>query len=346
VSPDQHNRILVARVGAIGDTLMATPAVRALCQKHPGFEVDFLCSALAAPILQGNPWIKRLHVLRYRNLPFALSPEKWWLVRQLRRRRYLLAVLLESAPRYHELLERAGPAEIRSFRETPFDPEIHSIANNLRAAGFPEWNSHPLDMDLHFSGEELAAARKLLVECPRPLVAIHAGYGPSGKKAGQATRLRGWPTVSFARLIQLLAGQGVNVVLTGSSEDAAEAKLISAFAGIETAKMLAGKTSLRQMAAVVSVVDAVISVDSAPAHMAASLGTPLVVLWGPGILQQTRPISSKSRITILRQEVPCAPCYGTPAMRSCRDNICMKSVSSEEVFEAALNALAAGTETR
>ncbi len=333
------NRILVARVGAIGDTLMTTPAVRALCEKHPGFEVDFLCSSLAAPILRGNPRISHLYTLRYRNLPFALSPEKWWLARQLRVRRYSSAVLLESAPQYRELIERAAPGEIRSFRETPSDPELHSIANNLRAAGFHDWASHSVDMDLLLTGDELADGRKLLAGSPRPLVAIHAGYGPSGKKAGQATRLRGWPTASFARLIQLLAGRGVSVVLTGSAGDAEEANLISTFAGVETARVLAGKTSLRQMAGVVSMVDAVISVDSAPAHLAAAAGTPLVVLWGPGILQQTRPVSSKSPVTILRHEVPCAPCYGTPLMRTCRDNICMKAISPEEAFEATLGAL-------
>jgi len=80
-------------------------------------------------------------------------------------------------------------------------------------------------------------------------------------------------------------------------------------------------------------------VDSAPAHVAAALGTPVVVLWGPGILQQTQPLSSKSPVKTLRHEVPCAPCYGTPLMRTCRDNICMKSIPPEEAFEATLNTL-------
>jgi ADP-heptose:LPS heptosyltransferase len=73
--------------------------------------------------------------------------------------------------------------------------------------------------------------------------------------------------------------------------------------------------------------------------MAAAIGTPLVVLWGPGIEAQTRPLSTSTPIRILNAHVPCAPCYGTPQMKLCVRNICMEQIQPAEVLSAAADLL-------
>jgi heptosyltransferase-1 len=128
-------RILVVRAGALGDTLMATPVVPALAARHPGAAIDFLASAAAAPLVEGHPGVRRVYRLRWRNLPYALSIEQRRLVRAWRREPYDLAVVLEHAPQYRALVERAGARRVIGFHVTPFDPARHSVANNLRAAG-------------------------------------------------------------------------------------------------------------------------------------------------------------------------------------------------------------------
>jgi ADP-heptose:LPS heptosyltransferase len=80
--------------------------------------------------------------------------------------------------------------------------------------------------------------------------------------------------------------------------------------------------------------DVFVSVDSGPAHIAAAVGTPLVVLWGPGILAQTRPIAETGSVEIVREAVGCAPCYGTPMMKACRRNICMEGITPDRVLQA------------
>lgn len=321
-------RVLVVRAGALGDTLMATPVARALHER--GASVDFLCSEAAAPLLAANPNISRVIPLRQRNVPWFLSPEKRRLARELRAARYDFAVLLESAPRYRTLLERAGIGAIRSFRETPFRPESHSIANNLAAAGFPEAAQN---MELQITPDDERAATRLLESAPRPLVGLHAGYGPRGGKEQQGERLRGWGAGNFVVLANLLAARGAHIVLTGSPEDRAEADVIAARLPPATCRQLAGRTSVRELAAVIRQLDAYVSVDSGPAHIAAAIGTPLVVIWGPGIYEQTRPISSTTPITVVRHSVFCAPCYGTRRMKACTRNICMEAISPQRVAE-------------
>lgn len=328
-------RILVVRVGAIGDTLMVTPLIRALKAADSQARIDFLCSELAAPLLELNEALSGLFTLRWRNLPYLVSWEKRSLVRRLRRLEYQKAVLLEAAPRYRELLEMARIQDIRSFRETPFDPELHSVVNNLRAAGVAVSEEHIHDMDVPLSEVDHEEARSLLDGLPRPIIGLHAGYGPLTRKGHQSTRLRGWSNANFAELARLLVEAGSSLVLTGSGEDCADAEEIMRGLPNGKARMLAGRTSLRCLAALIGAVDLYVSVDSGPAHIAAAVSTPLMVLWGPGRLEQTRPLSSRSPIKIIRHPVPCAPCYGTPEMKTCQENICMLGISPRAVFDEA-----------
>ncbi|MCA1563536.1 MAG: glycosyltransferase family 9 protein [Acidobacteria bacterium] len=330
---DSASRILVVRAGALGDTLMATPVLPALRERHPGAAIDFLASATAAPLLAFNPHLRHVHRIVGRNLPYALSLEKRALVGTLRGAHYDLAIVLEHAPRYYRLVARARIPRVRGFRDTPFDPALHSVVNNLRAAGFED-AAPPADMRIVLVPEDERAASALLDGVAAPAVGFHAGYGPTGRKPRQDLRLRGWSADRFVELGRALAARGFHLVLTGAPEDRPLAARIASALPPNAVRVLAGRTDVRELAAVIRQLDLFVSVDSGPAHMAAAVGTPLVVLWGPGILAQTRPVSSTAPIRIVHTPVPCAPCYGTPLMKRCRQNICMESIAPAQAMAA------------
>ncbi len=307
---------------------MVTPLLRALRTKHPEAEIDVLCSRLAADLLELTPKIGRRFAPRYRNLPYALSLEKWKLVRELRDRGYDFAVLLERAERYRFLLERAGIRDIRSFRETPFDPRSHAIVNNLAAAGFGK--NFDLGMEVFLSAADRERAAELLRGVSSPRIGIHVGYGPRGKKRRQSERLKGWSSENFTEVAAGLLARRASVVFTGSREDRGDVEAIRS--RVPSAVSLAGRTSPRELAAVIEKLDVLVSVDSGPAHLAAAVGTPLVVLWGPAILEQVRPLSTRSPVSLLRHPPPCAPCYETPLMKTCPRNVCMEAISPREVL--------------
>jgi ADP-heptose:LPS heptosyltransferase len=312
---------------------MVTPLLRLLHVRHPQVEIDVLCSDLAAPLLALNPHLTRLFPLRGRNWPMSLSPEKRRLAHELRARDYAFAILLESAPRYRQLLEHVRLREIRSFREIPFDPIRHAIVNNLNVAGLHATAAEELDMELPLSASDEATAEELLRSLPRPRIGIHIGWGPLGRKRQQAQRLRGWSHVNFTQLIRrVLEQKGLSVVLTGSAQDGRDTQILSDSFPPNRVLSIAGRTQVRELAAVIKKLDLMVSVDSGPCHMAAALGTPLVVLWGPGRLEQTRPVSSLSPVRVIRHPVPCAPCQSTPLQKTCRRNLCMEAISPEEVF--------------
>ena len=113
------------------------------------------------------------------------------------------------------------------------------------------------------------------------------------------------------------------MVLTGSAEDARDAGLVCGQIPAGRATSIAGRTGVRELAAVIKKLDLLDLrlFSSGPCHMAAAIGTPLIVLWGPGRLEQTRPLSGTTPIHIIRHEIPCAPCQSTPMQKSCRNNL-------------------------
>jgi ADP-heptose:LPS heptosyltransferase len=327
-------RILIVRAGALGDTLMATPVVSALNERYPGATVDFLASGTAAPLLQGIPDIHEVLTLHQRNVPYWLSFEKIRLVSRMRAARYDQAIVLEHAPRYYELVERAGIPRVLGFQTTRFDPSLHSIANNLRAAGFEDFGERSWRMLITPVDESPTAARRLREMPAGPLVGFHAGYGPARRKKNQEQRLRGWAPENFAAVGRWLLERGAVVVLNGAREDRPTVQRLAAMLPGERVVDFTGQLTLRESVWLIRNLDVLVSVDSGPAHVAAALGTPLVVLWGPGILEQTRPVAASGPVDILREAVPCAPCYGTPLMKTCRQNICMERITPARVIGA------------
>jgi ADP-heptose:LPS heptosyltransferase len=189
-------------------------------------------------------------------------------------------------------------------------------------------------MDLPVAERASQWARETLAALPRPWIGIHSGYGPASRKRNQEERLRGWSPANFIQTARELAGKGASIVLTGASGDRPITETIARALPPRVIN-LAGETTISQLVGLIAELDLLISVDSGPAHIAAAVGTPLIVLWGPGILAQTRPVSTRAPIRILNAHVACAPCYGTPLMKECKRNICMEQIEPQSVLAAA-----------
>ncbi len=350
--PAKSPRILIVRAGAIGDTLMATPLVRALRRSFPNAHLTFLSSRTTEAVLRSNPNLDEVVALSYRRLPLVISPEKQRLARRLRGFKLDWALALESNPRLLDVVIQSQPAHLIAYGPLParqgfeparFDPQLHSIQNHLDAARPLGITPAGLAMDLPYPARCDEAVGRLLeashVGPQDRLVGMHAGWG-GRKHSIEETRLRSWPVENFAEVIRrLVKTKGVRVILTGSSADRDLNAAIIRRAGVSCLN-LAGELPLLELAALIRRLNLFLTVDSGPAHMAAALGTPLVTLWGPGIFEQTRPIAGSGPVTILRHKVHCAPCYGTPLMRTCQDNLCMKQIGVDETFEAAEKILA------
>src|SRR5471030_1216805 len=113
---------------------------------------------------------------------------------------------------------------------------------------------------------------------------------------------------------------------------------ISRAAGMVSAVSLAGRTSLAELCAALKLCRVLLTNDSGPMHIAAALGTPVVVPFGSTSPELTRPgLPGDSRHACLWADAPCSPCF----LRECPiDFRCMTGITVERVVNAVLAATA------
>ncbi len=163
------------------------------------------------------------------------------------------------------------------------------------------------------------------------LLGLHPGaeYGPAKR----------WPAESFASVAREVSRRVGNSVWLafGNAGDVGVCDGIARLAGGSVVN-LAGKTSLRQLMALLKLCRVVLTNDTGPMHVAAALGTPVVVPFGSTSPELTGPgLPGDPRHELLASTAPCAPCF----RRVCPiDFRCMTGISPERVTEAVLRVLA------
>lgn len=310
---DQLNprRICIIKPSALGDVVQAMPLLEPLSTRFPGVPLSWVINRELSGLLTGHPQIDEV-------IPFDRQGGLGgWLrmLRQLRRRRFDLVIDLQGLLRSAVMCTATG-APLRIGLETAREgarfachvtlPEtgrlVPAHARYWRVAEALGAGEQPRRLQLAIPPQDRAAAHKLLADLPRPIVAIHPGARWETKR---------WPPEKFAEIARTaVAEHGAGVVLLGSPSEAsltADVQRKIQHDRPESVRDLAGKTSLKQLAALLEIADVVVSNDSGPMHLAAELGTPVV-----GIFTCTDPIRSGppgTQHALISTNVPCAGSY-------------------------------------
>jgi len=149
--------------------------------------------------------------------------------------------------------------------------------------------------------------------------------------------LRSWPREKFLELGQRLldaAPQGT-LVLVGLAEERELSRKLADQISATRCRSLAGKTSLRNLVALIDAADLLITSDSGPAHMASLTATPVVTLFGPETPKLYGPLGANKRA--LWAGLACSPCFSAANFRTspCANNVCMREITVDQVFETA-----------
>jgi heptosyltransferase-2 len=338
-------KILVRSTNWIGDALISLPALEALRKQFPEAEIVLLSKPWVSEVYWHYPAMFRQMIYdpaeKHRGLKglgrltddirtehfdlailFQNAFQAAWIAWRSRipvrvgyardGRRWLLSNPVDVPPRgaygheayyYLNLLFRAGLIE----RPEPVKP-LHEARLVMREA------------ELSWAAKRLQSLR---LDGPRFLVGIHPGasFGPAKR----------WPAERFAALADLaIGGLRADVLIFGSAAEVPLAEEIARSMKRAPA-VLAGKTSLTQMMALLAHCQLVVTNDSGPMHLAAALGLPQVAVFGSTDERGTGPLNLHARV--VKHPVPCSPC----GLRDCPiDFRCMESVTPKEVFEAAM----------
>ncbi len=152
---------------------------------------------------------------------------------------------------------------------------------------------------------------------------------------------RRWGMDNYIALIkQLIARHKLKVILIGSGEDRDDGHAIAQATSTKEVLNLAGKTTIREAAGVLSRARLFVGNDSGPAHLAAAVGTPVVVLSGADDPRATSPMAARKRLVYL-DSLDCISCEKNKCpLKGDQFMQCMKGISLEMVADAVAEMLA------
>lgn len=307
MSQTLNPRPLVVRFGALGDMVILTVLIRHLHARF-GQPVDIVASGgWARPLLQDQPGVGDIHVIRSRNTPYWLSSEQRTVVTALRQRGAgptWLADIDNRKARW--LLQRAGWA-----------PQLSCDYHGLR--DIP--GAHQCDMFLRFAyrnppiigGEDLpltsqdaygqlwvsdaqrSALQQWLVSkglADQPLILIQVGNKRTMRRGlrTRASNTKYWPEENWAAVLHGLRKLHPDhaILMLGVPNEAALNDEILKFAAIDNAHNIANELPIPRLIALCERAAGMVSVDTGPAHVAAAVGCRVVTLYGksdPSIYQ-------------------------------------------------------------
>jgi heptosyltransferase I len=330
VLKSEPKNILLIKPSSLGDVVHALPVLNLLRRRFAGAKITWLLSRACAGLLEGHPQLDEIMLFDRKRLGQAWRSwralgELREFARDLRGRRFDLVVDLQGLLRSGWMAWRSGAAARAGFANAregawlfynlrvPIETiEQHAVDRYLHVAEALGCGREPVESRFHVTAEDRAAVADMVERAERYAVVL-PGANWSTKR---------WPAERFAELIALMRGRyGLKAVVAGAADAVELAPKLGADIN------LAGRTSLRQLVALLERASLVVANDSGPMHIAAALGRPLVAIFGPTNPVRTGPYGRMD--CVVRANVDCAPCYS----RKCSHVNCMQRLEAAEVMK-------------
>jgi heptosyltransferase-1 len=291
-------KILVVRLGAIGDVVNALVFAAAVKDASPTTRIGWTVHELSRPLVEANPVVDRVHVWKRASGLAGLRV----LVRELRGERYDLAVDLQRITKSALVARLAGAPRVLGYDRARTKELAGWLSTERIARGAPHE---------HMVEQVLAFARHLGIESPAVRHALPCDEAAERWADEFAQRANGplvlvglgaskpenrWPPTRFGELARALAGDGARIVLSGGPGDAAAGEAArEALHGL-ACEDLVGRTSLLELAALLRRARLFVGGDTGPMHIAAAVGCPVVALFGPADPRRTGPWGAGHRV--------------------------------------------------
>jgi heptosyltransferase-2 len=338
--------LLILKLGAIGDVIMALPAARLMYED--GYQIDWICSTTVAPLLRLFPWINIIAVDETVLLRGSFSSrirQVMSLWRQIAFRRYDLCVTLYYDARLRLLtlpvLSRVRislSSQDRSRQLLPGRHHTDEFARILlqRVDG---------EKACHLAPLVISPSYPQLPKTPMPRIAktTRIVIFPAGaRNALRDDALRRWPIDLYVLLAKSLLKLGYEVILAGGLEDG---WVSSAFCELPVIDRI-GVFSLPETLSVLVSSDLVVTHDTGPLHLAGITTAALIAIFGPTDPHSRLPQRPNAVALWGGSEFACRPCYDGRDFAPCTHNGCMSGVSPAMVLEQIEILLAAKREGR
>jgi ADP-heptose:LPS heptosyltransferase/uncharacterized protein YjbJ (UPF0337 family) len=270
-------RLLAYRALGLGDLLTGVPALRALRDAFPDHHVVLAAPAVLAPLAALTGAVDEVVDTPPLGVPAVEGGD--------------VAVNLHGrGPESHRAILAAGPARLIAF-----------AAPGVPWSG-PEWRAgeHEVRRWCRLLGESGIPADPTRLDLPPP-PPDPVARGATVIHPGAASAARRWPAERWAAVAAAERRAGRRVVVTGSPAERPLAAAVARGAGLDPADVLAGRTGLLDLAAVVAAAGRVLCGDTGVAHLATAFGVPSVLLFGPTPPEEWGPPRERAQHVVLHR---------------------------------------------
>ena len=348
----QINSILVVKLDHIGDMVLSTPVFEAIKKRYPDCFLGVMCSTKGSVVLKNNPWVDRYWIFdadmfdREGSNNQETKAANLKSVLEIREMRFDVCVGLREDGNNIPILNLLGAKKTISFHTfTQYAALLDKSAEHIGDRHTAHINFDLLRLidvpapkelrpRIYFTDEDERWAADRLEEA-----GIRETHRLVGVSPGGGWFLNWWPWERYAELCRRLQeyDRDIRIVLFGGKAEREVCGEISRAVSLPLISA-AGKGTVQETAALMNRMECVIANDGGPMHMATAAGTRVIALFGPS---PTWFFPLGSGNTIIRKAFPCSPCpqFVKGEKPQCLDNRCMKAISVEEVYQAALDML-------
>lgn len=316
-------KIFVADRASLGDTLLATPTLRAIKETYPDSRTIMMASPSSKEILDGHPFVDELLLYEKGDSVFPIIKKIWRadlaLILDFHYRSSLFA-WLACIPR------RIGRSSKKQFfltdrvLGTP-NASIYEVENTLAVARYAGIDTEKTQLIMAPCHEnEKQHVKQLLVENKIDVIEksiiVLAPYSLS--------YLKDWPEEYYQQLIDFLVLKQFVVVIIGGKENRERAEKFSGSIN------MVGLLNIRETTYLISLAKLIVCGCTSVLHFAATTDTPQVAIYGPTAPIQWAP---RKNCIVITKTLPCSPCYSTG--RECQDDKrCVRQITPNEVCTA------------
>ncbi|MDD3420559.1 MAG: glycosyltransferase family 9 protein [Candidatus Gastranaerophilales bacterium] len=317
-------KILIIRLGAIGDVVHTTNTFRAIKKLHPEAKIHYLTSALIKPLLAYDPDIEQVWTADIKKMK-VFSKYSASLSKELKQENFDIIINLQPSLKTRWLGFLTGVKKIIDYKKTF---KLHAVDNFWATAKkeFKEIEKLP-ELKLYLNPEAIKKAKNYASELKHPIIVLNAG-GIISKRQGRA-----YPTPKWIELGNKIQQKfDGTILLTGAKEDV---ELLSGLKEISGSKFLVGELSLEDSCALIGEADLLISGDSGPLHIATALGVKSIGLFGSMPAKRTGPYGAGH--ATITADMPCIPCNRRKCEFLKKGEIftpCMDNIPTEQVITA------------
>ncbi|MFN0088453.1 MAG: glycosyltransferase family 9 protein [Blastocatellia bacterium] len=339
----ENSRVLFIRLRNLGEAVLDTANLRAVRRFRPDLRIATLVEAIYTELYEADPEIEALALPRGAGDKRSSLAARWGLIREIRRRKFAAVVNLHGGPTSAQLTfasgagYRVGAAHFRGgyaynlriprVEDLTGRAEMHTVEyqfEQFKWLGLPF--EEPLPTHLHVGEPRREAARGHLQDAGLDPARPYALLAPTNE-----FYTKRWMPDRFAAIADRLIERGYQIVMTGAPTEEQRAQMAEVRAAARHPLVALSRLSIGELAAVIAGASLFVGNDSGPAHIAAAVKTPLVVLFGPASSVRWGPWRAPSEL--VQNPFACNPC----AMYTCEafdQPECIRSITVEQVIQA------------